>query len=173
MALSGVDFGNMRELHGFARAMIVAGRRQLAEPIASRLAEHLVRQASIVTVHCDAASDRVAIFSRFLQLHRRHVWKTAADECDYEWPEHSKGGVDQSLIHAVQALPLELREVLLLATLTDFTHQQAAAAAGLSFAQFVEQLDRARKRLASLVGGIDGSRPPVAWERAPHLRVVK
>lgn len=173
MPIPGADFGDIRELRGFARAMIVAGRPQFTDPMARRLAEHLTRQATIGVVNGSATTDLVGFFSRFLNLHRRHVWKTGVDESEYEWPETGKNPVDHKFIRAVQALPLELREALLLATLTNLTHQQAAAAAGLSFGQFVELLDRARKRLSSLLGESEAGRPTVSWERAPHLRVVK
>lgn len=173
MALTWADFGAIRELRGFARAMVVAGRRQLTDPMARRLAEQLARQAAIGIVKDSAEGDRTAIFSRFLHLHRRHVWQNCADDSEYEWPEPGKSAVDHKFIRAVQRLPLELREVLLLATLTELTHRQAATAAGLPVEQFVELLDRARKRLSALLGETEGARAPATWERAAHLRVVK
>jgi DNA-directed RNA polymerase specialized sigma24 family protein len=71
---------------------------------------------------------------------------------------------------AVRALPLELREPLLIVVLASFTHQEAASALDISLATLIARLTKARERVAAL------TRPPLqapAVRAAPHLRVVK
>jgi RNA polymerase sigma-70 factor (ECF subfamily) len=72
---------------------------------------------------------------------------------------------------AVRALPLELREVLLIVVLARFTHQEAASALDISLATLIARLTKARERVAAL------TRAPLAAEAGlravPHLRVVK
>ena len=71
---------------------------------------------------------------------------------------------------AVRALPLELREALLIVVLAGFIHQEAASALDISLATLIARLTKARERVAAL------TRAPVAAEApraVPHLRVVK
>jgi len=70
---------------------------------------------------------------------------------------------------AVTALPLELREPLLIVVLAGFTHHEAASALDISLSALITRLTKARERVVVL------SRPlPAAAPRtAPHLRVVK
>ena len=71
---------------------------------------------------------------------------------------------------AVRALPLDLREALLIVVLAGFTHREAASALDISLATLIARLTKARERVAAL------TRTPVAAEAlraVPHLRVVK
>ena len=70
---------------------------------------------------------------------------------------------------AVRALPLELREPLLIVVLAGFTHREAASALDISLATLIARLTKARERVATL------TRPhaPAATRAAAHLRVVK
>ncbi|MGA8584678.1 MAG: sigma factor-like helix-turn-helix DNA-binding protein [Roseiarcus sp.] len=75
---------------------------------------------------------------------------------------------------AVRALPLELREALLIVVLASLTHREAASALDISLATLVGRLTKARERISAL------TRAPTAAETAgaaspsvPHLRVVK
>jgi RNA polymerase sigma-70 factor (ECF subfamily) len=71
---------------------------------------------------------------------------------------------------AVRALPLELREPLLIIVLAGFTHQEAAVALDVSLATLITRLTKARERVAAL------TRPPLqalTVRAAPYLRVVK
>jgi DNA-directed RNA polymerase specialized sigma24 family protein len=70
---------------------------------------------------------------------------------------------------AVRALPLELREPLLIVVLAGFTHQEAASALDISLATLIVRLTKARERVAALTHPL----PAAASRAAPHLRVVK
>ena len=71
---------------------------------------------------------------------------------------------------AVRALPLELREPLLIVVLAGFTHREAASALDISLATLITRLTKARERVAALIRPHAAAAPRVA---APHLRVVK
>src|SRR4029077_11135154 len=71
---------------------------------------------------------------------------------------------------AVRALPLELREPLLIVVLAGFTHQEAASALDISLATLITRLTKARERVAALTRPHAAAAPRAA---APHLRVVK
>ena len=74
---------------------------------------------------------------------------------------------------AIRALPLELREALLLVALAGFSHREAAEALDIPLTRFYERLDRARERLAlHLCAGVENERDS-AWRGAPYLRVIK
>ena len=113
------------------------------------------------------------MFARFITLHRRFVWKSWTEENDYGWPDPSLGRGDKKVKTAVQALPLEQREALLLATLARFTHKEAAEALGISLSQFIQRLDKARVNVAASLAEAEGGPRPDSWDRAPHLRIVK
>ena len=70
----------------------------------------------------------------------------------------------------MRALPLELRETLLLVGLARFTHAEAAQALDVPLPRLVERLERARGRLAQHMG-VELGAP--GWGGAPHLRVIK
>jgi RNA polymerase sigma-70 factor (ECF subfamily) len=71
---------------------------------------------------------------------------------------------------AVRALPLELREPLLIVVLAGFTHQEAASALDISLATLIARLTKARDRVAALTRAPIPAPPARA---APYLRVVK
>jgi RNA polymerase sigma-70 factor (ECF subfamily) len=70
---------------------------------------------------------------------------------------------------AVRALPLELREPLLIVVLAGFTHREAASALDISLATLITRLTKARERVAALTRPL----PAAAPRATPHLRVVK
>ena len=72
-----------------------------------------------------AGAGRAGAYARFVQLYRRHVRRIALDE-DAAWSESATRG--PSVVSGMRALPLELREALLLVSLARFTHAEAAAA---------------------------------------------
>ena len=71
---------------------------------------------------------------------------------------------------AVRALPLELREPLLIVILAGFTHREAASALDISLATLITRLTKARERVAVLTRPHGAAAPRAA---VPHLRVVK
>ena len=54
-------------------------------------------------------------------------------------------------MNGVRALPLELREALLLVVLAGFSHREAAEALDIPLTRFYERLERARERLADVI----------------------
>jgi RNA polymerase sigma-70 factor (ECF subfamily) len=106
--------------------------------------------------------------------------RLAFDEGEAGWDESAEsargrataGGIGMAA--AVRALPLELREALLIVVLASLTHREAASALDISLATLVGRLTKARERISAL------TRAPTAAETAgaaapsvPHLRVVK
>jgi RNA polymerase sigma-70 factor (ECF subfamily) len=71
---------------------------------------------------------------------------------------------------AVRALPLELREPLLIIFLAGFTHKEAASALDIPLATLIARLTKGRERVAALTRAPISSPPS---RSAPHLRVVK
>jgi DNA-directed RNA polymerase specialized sigma24 family protein len=72
----------------------------------------------------------------------------------------------------MRALPLELREALLLVSLARFSHAEAAAALDIPLNRLIERLERGRCRLAVHMG-VDIDACGAGWTGAAHLRVIK
>jgi predicted DNA-binding protein (UPF0251 family) len=183
MSIARAQFGNYDELRCFGRALVQDDRRPLGESVGGQLVEQLLRKAMTFVVSDASAhsSDisargsrsRIAIYARFIELHRRFVWKAWAEESDFGWPDPSLGRSDRRVKSAVQALPLEQREALLLVALARFSHEEAAEALDISLSQFVARLDKARRQLAASIDEDAGAGGPEGWDSASHLRVVK
>lgn len=132
---------------------------------AARLVDKLIRQ-SFVSAAEPGATGRLRIFARFIGLYRRHVRRLALEENEAAWAETQRHG---GVAARVRALPLELREALLLVVLAEFSHVDAAAALDIPLACLLERLERARERLCeTLDDAADETR-----RGAPHLRVIK
>lgn len=71
----------------------------------------------------------------------------------------------RDLDHALQALPAEQRELLLLVALEDMSYEEAARMTGTPIGTVMSRLSRARDRLRQLLSGQPAS--------ASHLKVVK
>jgi RNA polymerase sigma-70 factor (ECF subfamily) len=84
----------------------------------------------------------------------------------------SAGGIGMAA--AVRALPLELKEALLIVVLAGLTHREAASALDISLATLVARLTKARERISALtrVATVAETASAVAAS-VPHLRVVK
>jgi RNA polymerase sigma-70 factor (ECF subfamily) len=167
------DAGGLRR---FGLALVRDDRFVCDELCAVALVEQLIRQASLTLVRergVDAPPTRVRAFAQFVRLYRRHVRRLAAEDADGGWaegppPRRANG----SAAAAVRALPLELRETLLLVVLAGLTHAEAAEALDIPFAVAVGRLARARARVgAHMAAG--SAQESTAWPRAAHLRVVK
>jgi DNA-directed RNA polymerase specialized sigma24 family protein len=89
---------------------------------------------------------------------------------DAAWNEGAARG--PSVVIGMRALPLELREALLLVSLARFTHQDAAVALDIPLSRLIERLERARCRLACHMG-VDVDASAAGWAGATHLRVIK
>ena len=118
---------------------------------------------------------RARAFARFIQLYRRYIRRMALEDMDGNWVEAPPAGGRSGPCTAsgVRALPLELREALLLVALAGFSHREAAEALDIPLTRFHERLDRARERLALHLGADTGSERESAWRGAPYLRVIK
>jgi hypothetical protein len=174
---------DLSDLRQFGVALARDDRLVLDLASAAALVDRLFRQASLEAVgsvryDTDGAARgnaRVRAFGQFVRLHRRHVRRLALDDGEPAWDESAESGRRKTRANevgtaaAVRALPLELREPLLIVVLAGFTHQEAASALDISLSALITRLTKARERVVVL------SRPlPAAAPRtAPHLRVVK
>ncbi len=151
---------------------------------AAALVDRLFRQASFEAV--DATSPgapedaRVRAFGQFVRLYRRHARRLVFDDGETGWDENADSASDRArasgvdMAVAVRALPLELREALLIVVLANFTHREAASALDISLATLVSRLTKARERLSALTRSPTASQTADVAERSiPHLRVVK
>lgn len=153
-------------------ALVRDERFVLDDSAAARLVDKLIRQTCVVPIADRPgarATDRASAYARFVQLYRRHVRRMALDE-DAAWAESPLRG--PSVVNGVRALPLELREALLMVCLARFTHAEAAEALDVPLSRLVERLERARCRLAAHMG-VDIDTAAAGWTGAAHLRVIK
>ncbi len=157
-------------LRRFGLALVRDERFVLDDSGAARLVDKLIRQSFVAPIAQGAEVDgRAGAYARFVQLYRRHVRRMTLDE-DAAWSESTARG--PSVVGGVRALPLELREALLLVCLARFTHSEAAQALGIPLSRLVERLERARCRLAAHMG-VDVDAAASGWSGAAHLRVIK
>jgi predicted DNA-binding protein (UPF0251 family) len=177
------SLGDLSDLRQFGVALTRDERLVLDHASAVALVDRLFRQASLEAVGAGIRHDadhparddaRVRAFGQFVRLHRRHVRRLTLDEGEPAWDENAESAhrktraTEIGVAAAVRALPLELRESLLIVVLAGFTHQEAASALDISLATLIVRLTKARERVAAL------TRPLAAAARtAPHLRVVK
>jgi RNA polymerase sigma-70 factor, ECF subfamily len=172
------------DLRRFGLALTRDDRFIVDHAAASTLVERLFRQASLEAVDGESQFDprredaRPRAFAQFVRLHRRHVRRLALDEHDPGWDENAekargKTSGEVGMGSAVRALPLELREALLIVVLPGFTHQEAAAALDISLATLIARLTKARDRIGALTRSPHAGAAAVATPSVPHLRVVK
>jgi hypothetical protein len=168
------DTGSLRR---FGLALTRDERFVVDDASATRLVDKLIRQTCVAAIGDEPVSyvGRARVFARFIELHRRYVRRMALEDMDANWVEApaptGRGG--PCVASGVRALPLELRETLLLVALAGFSHREAAEALDIPLTRFHERLDRARERLALYVGVDVGSEREAAWRGAPYLRVIK
>ncbi|HEY1944668.1 MAG TPA: sigma factor-like helix-turn-helix DNA-binding protein [Roseiarcus sp.] len=170
------DAGAMRR---FGRALVRDDRFVCDDASAIALVDKLFRQASLTLIdECpgDGSSARVRAFAQFIRLYRRHVRRLAAEEADAGWGEGPSvfARPSASVTSGMRALPLDLREALLLVVLVGFSHCEAAQALDIPLAAVVDRLCRARLRLAAHMGGPKrDALNDTLWPNAAHLRIVK
>ena len=175
--------GDLSDLRQFGVALTRDDRLVPDHASAAALVDRLFRQAALEAVGPDvrdakdpAARDdaRVRAFGQFVRLHRRHIRRLALDDGEFGWDENWENAHGKTseigIAAAVRALPLELREPLLIVVLAGFTHQEAASALDISLATLIARLTKARERVAALTRPHAAAAPRAA---APHLRVVK
>ena len=178
------SLADLSDLRKFGVALARDDRLVLDHASAVALVDRLFRQASLEAVGAGARYDadsgsrddaRVRAFGQFVRLHRRHVRRLALDDGEPAWDENAESAHRKThaseigMAAVVRALPLELREPLLIVVLAGFTHREAASALDISLATLIVRLTKARERVAAL------TRPHAvaAPGTAPHLRVVK
>jgi predicted DNA-binding protein (UPF0251 family) len=154
-------------------ALVRDDRFATDDSAAARLVDKLIRQSCVQPIaHALAArlSGRAAAYARFVQLFRRHVRRLAIED-DAAWGETASRG--PSVVSGVRALPLELREALLLVSLARFTHTEAAQALDIPLSRLLERLERARRQLACHMGVDIDSASVSGWAGPSHLKVIK
>ena len=179
------SLADLSDLRQFGVALARDDRFVVDHASAAALVDRLFRQASLEAVGAGVRYDadlapredaRVRAFGQFVRLHRRHVRRLALADGEPGWDENAEiarykaHASEIGMAAAVRALPLELREALLIVVLAGFIHQEAASALDISLATLIARLTKARERVAAL------TRAPVAAEApraVPHLRVVK
>ncbi len=159
-------------LRRFGLALVRDERFVLDDSAAARLVDKLIRQSCVAPIALGAEArptGRAGAYARFVQLYRRHVRRMTLDE-DAAWSESPARG--PSVVSGVRALPLELRETLLLVCLARFTHAEAAQTLDIPLSRLLERLERARCRLAAHMG-VDVDAAVSGWSGAAHLKVIK
>ena len=163
-------------LRRFGLALVRDERLVADEQAAARLVDKLIRQSGVVPVAEGAETSRrqgrerhgrVAAYSRFVELYRRHVRRMTLDEETHAAENCARGA---GVACGVRALPLELREALLLVGFARFRHAEAAQALDIPLPRLLERLERARCRVAAHMGVDLGA---TNWRGAAHLRVIK
>ena len=164
MHASGDWSDDLGELRAFAMALVDdhqgAGREALAE--------RLIKQACFARIAYPQGGARDAktrVFREFIALHRRYVRKGESAPEDGRLAEIST----DPTIAAMRALPLDLREPLLLTALSGVSHAEVAQTLDLPLPRLIERLRDARERLAEALD-------PAARARAgrvSYLRLVK
>jgi Sigma-70, region 4 len=177
--------GDLSDLRQFGVALTRDDRLVPDQASAAALVDRLFRQAALEAIGPDVRDDkdratrgdaRVRAFGQFVRLHRRHVRRLALDDGEFGWDENGESANGKAsaseigMAAAVRALPLELREPLLIVVLAGFTHREAASALDISLATLIARLTKARERITALIRPHAATAPRVA---APHLRVVK
>jgi RNA polymerase sigma-70 factor, ECF subfamily len=161
----------------FGRALVRDDRFVCDDISAAALVDKLFRQASLTLIDEPAGqggSARVRAFAQFVRLYRRHVRRLASDEADAGWSEGTGARANASVTSGVRALPLELREALLLVALAGFSHSEAAEALDISLSAVIDRLGRARARLGAHMGApTELASIEPAFASAAHLRIVK
>jgi Sigma-70, region 4 len=178
------SLADQSDLRQFGVALTRDDRLVLDQVSAAALVDRLFRQASLEAVGAGVRYDsdgaarddaRVRAFGQFVRLHRRYVRRLALDEGEPAWNEHAESSRGKSrtseigMAAAIRALPLELREALLIVVLACFTHKEAASALDISLATLIARLTKARERVAALTRPLAAAAPTTT----PHLRVVK
>jgi hypothetical protein len=167
------DTGSLKR---FGLALARDDRFVLDDASAVRLVEKLVRQTCVAAVTESFVSrleGRARAFARFIHLYRRHIRRLALDDGDGHWVDGGSPRGGPPIANGVRALPLELREALLLVVLAAFSHEEAAQALDVPLSRLLERLDRARARLEEqMAEASDGARGST-WVGAPHLRIIK
>jgi len=166
--IASVRTDDANDLRRFGLALVRDERLVTDDQAAARLVDKLIRQCGVApVVEGPRRGGRVAVYSRFVELYRRHVRRMTLDE-ETAWSESVARS--SAIACGVRALPLELRETLLLVGLARFTHAEAAQALDVPLPRLLERLERGRCRLAQHMG-VDLGAP--GWGGAPHLRVIK
>jgi hypothetical protein len=182
------SLADLSDLRRFGLALTRDDRFVLDHAAATALVERLFRQASFEAVDASVGYDakgparedgRVRAFGQFVRLYRRHVRGLAFDDGEGGWDEgadsargRAAGGI--GVAAAVRALPLELREALLIVVLARLTHREAASALDISLATLVARLTKARERISALTRTTTAAETAgAAAPSVPHLRVVK
>ena len=160
-----------RALERFALALAPDARLPRDQAAIAFLVESLVNRALLAAHNGEGPrglSRRSRLLLLFVRFHRRHIRLQGLEDDAVE-----SGGHEGALVERiVAAMPLELREALLLVVLERLSHAEAAAVLEIPYAALIDRLARARLALSRAVA------PPVKSAvrprgGAPHLRLIK
>jgi RNA polymerase sigma-70 factor (ECF subfamily) len=149
------------------------------ERLARVLVESLCNRAMLAARNGDGPPNgdmRLRLFSLFIRFYRRHVRMAAIEDGTGDAVSGGAEASDNSsaVARAVQNLPLELRESLLLVVLEGFSHVEAAQALDIPLATLIDRLARGRAMLADgLSEKAAASANSTQRRGAPNLRLVK
>jgi len=166
-----------RGLRRFGLALVRDDRFVRDESAAEALVDKLCRQA-LFSVRNDegphGGAARLGVFAHFVRLYRRQMRQQFLEEGGDAPVDAAEMSPPRSVQQCVRNLPLPLREALLLVTLADFSHFDAARALDIPLTLFVARLASARSMIGASVTARTGAPPERAPRRgAPHLRLVK
>ena len=166
--------GQSAELERFA-----PGLRRYARALVARESEDPRRDADALTRETLARAERAGrtpsrriwLYTTLITLNRARVH---ARKSQAAAGAHKPG--DQGVTDALNALPLDHREALLLVVLERFTYGEAADALGLTRSAVAARVARARVLLEEFLEQGAGARGPderVKPRRPPYLRLIE
>lgn len=139
-------------LRRFARALAVGRDRVEAGDALAQSALERIGDG-------EAGTMKLRLFQRVVLAHRARPAQAVE-------PDARRRTGRGAMAQALERLPLDQREAVLLVVLENFSYDDAASIAGVPRSSLVARLVRARLALAAQ----DGDDVP---QRAPHLRLVK
>lgn len=148
------------QLRRYARALV--GNQATADDLVQDTLERALRKFSL---WIPGTNLRAWLFSVMHNVHvnqvrARHDHDPLEDDLEIPVPANQEGGLHlRDLSQALQALPLEQREVLLLVGLEGMRYEEVAETLGVPVGTVMSRLSRGRERLRGMLEG--GTSKPI------------
>lgn len=158
-----------RALGRFATALAADARLPRDPAATAQLVETLANRALLAARNGEGPrglSRRSRLLCLFVRVHRRHVRLRSFDDDNVESGDLDEGLVDR----VIGAMPLELREAILLVVLERLSHAEAAAVLEIPLGTLLDRLARARAALERAQAPMDAC---PQRRGAAHLRLIK